>query len=89
MGKKISADKVHLPESKSLPGCPFDPLPFYLLGDKIFSLKAWLMRLYPTKMLQEDQSIYNYRHSLPRRIIENAFGIFVERWRIFNTPINA
>ena len=88
MGKRLSAGEMNNPETRSLPGCPFDPLPFYFLGEAIFSLKIWLIRPYPGKMLQEDQSVYNYRHARPRRVIENAFGILVARWRIFNASIN-
>ena len=89
MGKKLSADKIHLPEPKGLPGCPYDPLSIYVLGDKISLLKTWFMRSHPGKMLQEDQSGYNYKQSRPRRVFENIFGILVARWRSFNTPINA
>ena len=60
-----------------------------MVGDEIFPLKNWLMRPYPGRQLQEDGAIYNYRHSLARRVIENAFGILVTRWRLFNTSINA
>ena len=88
MGKRLSAGEMNNPETKSLPGCTFDPLPFYFLGKAIFPMKIWLIRPYPGKMLQEDQSVYNYRHARPRRVIENAFGILVERWRIFNVSIN-
>ena len=40
-------------------------------------------------MLQEDQSVCNYRHSHPRHVIENTFDILLTRWRNFHTPINA
>ena len=88
MGKRLSAGEIHLPEPKSLPGCSFDLLYIYLLGDEIFPLKTWFMRPHPGKMLQENQCVYNYRQSRPRRVIENTFDILVTRWRIFNTPIN-
>ena len=88
MVKRLSAGEIHLPEPKSLPGSSFDPLSICPLGDEIFPLKTWFMRPHPGKMLQEDQCVYNYRQSCPRRVIENAFDILVTRWRIFNTPIN-
>ena len=47
------------------------------------------MRPHPSKMLQEDKSVYNYRQSRRRRVLENSFAILVARWRIFDTPINA
>ena len=79
---------MHPPLAESIPTCPFDPLPFNILGSEIFPPKTWLMHPYPAKILQEDQSLYNFKHSCPRRVIENTFHILVARRSIFNTPIN-
>ena len=57
--------------------------PYFLLGDEVFPLKKWLMRPYLGLDADEEERVYNYRHSRGRRVIENAFGIVTSRWRIF------
>ena len=46
------------------------------------------MKPFPGK-LTEEQSVYNCRHSRPRRVIENSFGILRARLRIISKPIKA
>ena len=47
------------------------------------------MRPYPGLNADEEERVYNYRHSRGRRVIENAFSILASRWTIFHKPIRA
>ena len=89
MGKAFEDGSMSLPQPEHLPGCGLPQLPFYLVGDEIFALKPWLLQPYPGKNIREEESIFNYRLSRARRVIENCFGILVARWRIFCRAIEA
>lgn len=89
MGKAFEDGTINFPASEHLPGCDLPSLPYFIVGDEIFPLKPWLMRPYPGQNISEEKSIFNYRLSRARRVIENCFGILVARWRIFRSPILA
>ena len=90
MGKKLAQGSLNIPSGTTFNGCALNPLPYFLIGDEIFPLKTYLMRPYAgSSSLDEKKSVYNYRHSRARRVIENAFGILLAHWRIYNTPIQA
>lgn len=71
----IEQNKLHIPEN------------FVFVGDEAFPLKSYLMRPYPRRELNTDCKIFNYRLSRARRTVENAFGILVSRFRVFEKPI--
>ena len=75
MGKKLEQGALNIPCATTLNGCLYDPLSYYLVGDEIFLLKIYIMRPYPGSALTEKKSVYNYRHSRARLVIENCFGI--------------
>ena len=80
--------KMNLPSAEDLAGFPRNPLNYFLAGDEIFPLKAWLLRRHPGN-LTNSQKVFNYRLSKSRHTIENTFGILASRWRIFRRPIKA
>lgn len=57
-----------------------------IVGDAAFPLKSYLMKPYATTPTEKEK-IFNYRLSRARRIVENAFGILVSRFRVFEKPI--
>lgn len=88
IGKDMKAGKLSIPEPRHIPGAPM-PLPYVMVGDEAFPLSENLMRPYPRVSLDTETRIFNYRLSRARRIVENAFGILVSRWRILRQEIQA
>ncbi|KAM4027492.1 uncharacterized protein ACNLHF_023212 [Anomaloglossus baeobatrachus] len=83
-GQRLLKSKLNLPQSQS----NFDQLNFVFLVDEAFPLQKNLLRPYPQSALNPARRIFNYRLCRARRVVENAFGIMSNRFRIFHTPIN-
>ena len=88
IGRRHINDDLGLPQRKLLPGYPEAGLiPYCIVGDEAFGLAQNIMRLYPRQWglkLPEDQTVYNYRHSRARWIVECVFGILVQRFGVFD-----
>ena len=90
LGHAIESNALDFPESEIIEGNGTEKLPFVFVGDEAFPLKPHMMRPYPRRNdLSYEESVYNYRLSRARRIIENSFGILASRFRIFRRPIIA
>ena len=78
--QKLEKGTLGLPEPTPLPD-DTEPVPYHIIGDEAFALNTWMMKPYPSRGITRANRIFNYRLSRARRIVENAFGILVQRWR--------
>lgn len=78
---------LNLPEDKPLPGRHLS-VPHVIVGDGAFALSERVLKPYPFRNMTNQQRVFNYRLSRARRVVENAFGILANRFRIFLTTIN-
>lgn len=84
---RLQEGTVGLPEDDQLPGS-HRTLPYVFVGDEAFPLKRYFMKPYPFKQQDNKEWIYSYRLSRARRVVENAFGIMANRFRVFLNAIN-
>ncbi|XP_031637038.1 uncharacterized protein LOC116349641 isoform X2 [Contarinia nasturtii] len=89
LGRAIQNKVFDSPQATMLPGSDV-VAPYVFLGDEAFPLLENLVKPYPRNQssINRHKSIFNYRLSRARRIVENAFGIVSQIFRIFFTPIH-
>ncbi|KAI8124650.1 putative nuclease HARBI1 [Lucilia cuprina] len=83
----IINNTVPVPPNKCLHNASTVPFPHFFIGDAAFPLRSNLMRPYPESNLDRTKTVFNYRLSRARRVIENTFGILAARWRILLTTL--
>jgi len=75
---------LNIPNSTPPPNSE-EPLAFVIVGDEAFPLKKYLLRPYPGVSAWNDETkqIYNYRLTRARRVVEKAFGVLTQKFRLF------
>ena len=76
-----SSDPVYLHDQSTT------PIPFMFVADDAFPLGVHCMKPFPQTNLTDRKRIFNYRLSRMRRISENVFGIWSNRFRVFTTTM--
>ena len=76
-----SANPLAIPPAKVVPDTDIE-IPMLFVADEAYPLRPYLMKPFSSRGLTSSERIFNYRLSRPRRAVENAFGILVNRFRI-------
>ncbi|KAI5725803.1 hypothetical protein M8J77_020358 [Diaphorina citri] len=88
LGKALENGNMNIPTHQELPGTNIEA-PHVIVGDAAFPLKPYFLRPYPGDHLTREKRIFNYRISRARRVVENAFGILSQKFRIYQRRIHA
>ena len=87
LSKALEKNTLNIPPAEILLNST-KKIPFVVAGDGAFPLKNFLMKPYPYQGLSREKQILNYRLSRAGRIVENAFGILTNRFRVFMKTIH-
>jgi hypothetical protein len=71
MGQMLENNTFNIPEGRRLPGDENGRvMPFFVVADEAFSLSKKILRPYAKKNLSIPKSIFNYRHTRARRMVD-------------------
>jgi DDE superfamily endonuclease len=82
-----SNNPLNIPGIRSLPGTN-TYTPMMLVADEAYPLRPHIMKPFSSRGLSASERIFNYRLSRARRVVENAFGILSNRFRIFHSTLH-
>ncbi|XP_035432552.2 uncharacterized protein LOC118264220 [Spodoptera frugiperda] len=86
LSNALSNGSLNIPPPMPLPGRA-KYVPYVIIADDAFPLKPYLMKPFPFRNQPGPNRVYNYRLSRARRVVENAFGLLANRFRILRKPI--
>ena len=85
--ESMDNNTLNLPPAETIQGIPTN-IHYHIVADDAFPLSLNILKPYPQRNLDRPKRIFNYRLSRSRRVVENAFGILANRFRVFLTTIN-
>jgi hypothetical protein len=81
-----NSNPLQLPPARVIPGTNIEA-PFMFVADDTYPLRPNIMKAFSSRGLCASERIFNSRLSRARRVVENSFGILVNRFRIFRHAI--
>ena len=87
LGEALNSETLNLPPPAPFPG-ESRPFNHFIVADDAFGMTEYLLKPFSHLSLSIAQRIFNYRLSRARRVVENAFGILANRFRVFLKPIH-
>lgn len=88
LNEALLKNVVNVPKPKPLSNNTCSrPMTYHVVADEAFPLRDDIMKPYAQRHLTVEKRIFNYRLSRARRVVENAFGILSNRWRVFLTTV--
>lgn len=85
--KQLYKEKLRIPDPEMLPNTKDCPVPYVFLGDESFALQKHILRPYSKNFLSIPKKVFNTRLAKARRCIDIAFGIFTNKWKLFQKPM--
>ena len=86
LSEALRSGSLDLPPPQTLPGRE-TKVPYVIVADDAFPLSKHIMKPFPFRNQPGTVRVFNYRLSRARRIVENAFGILANVFRVFRKPI--
>ena len=86
LSQALEEGSLNIPYGRKLLG-DTNAGPMTIVADDAFPLRSNIMKPYPGRGLNRERYIFNYRLSRARRVVENAFGILSNRFRLFHTVV--
>ena len=83
--RALEEKRLNIPSPTHLPGTQV-LFPYIIVADDAFPLKEYILKPYGQTGLTTERRIFNYGLSRAWLIVENAFGILTNRFRVFMTP---
>lgn len=88
LGIRLNNGNANLPADRVIPGTNIE-VPYYFLGDGGFPLKHRIMTPYVIgPRLAYSEKRFNKKLSGARQVVECAFGILANKWKILQQPMN-